>query len=95
MTHFLALALYLAAFLLWLRELLAGGRSRGSLPAWTAAVGVAVHVVALVRFARTYGFAEEINPSLFVRLESAGLPRTHRFLVPQKNTVHVDIHEVR
>ena len=55
MTHFFALVLYLAAFLLWLRALLAGGRSRASLPAWTAAVGVAVHVAALTRFTRTYG----------------------------------------
>ena len=55
MTHFLALALYLAAFLLWLGSLLAGGKSRGSLPAWTAAAGVAVHVAALARFTRTYG----------------------------------------
>lgn len=55
MTHFLVLVLYLAAFLLWFSTLITGGRSRQSLPAWTAAVGVAVHVAALARFTLIYG----------------------------------------
>ena len=55
MIHLLALTLYLAAFLLWLRALLAGGQSHGSLPAWTAAAGVAVHVASLTRFTVTFG----------------------------------------
>lgn len=55
MIHLLALILYLAAFLLWLRALLAGGRSGGALPAWIAAAGVATHVCALVGFTVGYG----------------------------------------
>ncbi|MSR37113.1 MAG: hypothetical protein EXR95_10830 [Gemmatimonadetes bacterium] len=57
MIHLLALILYLAAFLLWLRTLLGvpRGQGRGSLAAWTAAAGVAVHVAALTSFALAFG----------------------------------------
>jgi ABC-type uncharacterized transport system permease subunit len=53
--HFIALILYLAAFLLWLRTLLSGGRGGGSIAAWTAAAGVAVHVAAVARYAASFG----------------------------------------
>lgn len=55
MIHLIALALYLAAFLLWLRTLMSGARSGGSLAALTAAAGVAVHVAAVVRYRTVYG----------------------------------------
>lgn len=55
MIHLLALLLYSAAFLLWLRSLLAGGRDRGALPAWAATTGALVHLVALARYALTHG----------------------------------------
>jgi ABC-type uncharacterized transport system permease subunit len=53
--HFIALGLYLAAFLLWLRTLMAGARSGGSLAAWTAAAGIAVHLAAFMRYTARYG----------------------------------------
>jgi hypothetical protein len=56
---------------------------------------VLVNWLEVARLARTYGFAEEITPALFARLESAGLVRTHRFLVPEKTAVHVEMYEVR
>ena len=57
MIHLLSLILYLLAFLLWLRALLAGGQSRFSvaLPAWIAATGVAVHLAALARYTVEFG----------------------------------------
>ena len=55
MIHLLALILYLAAFLLWLRALMAGGRTGGALPAWIAGAGVVTHVSALVAFTLGYG----------------------------------------
>ena len=70
MTHFLVLVLYLAAFLLWFSTLITGGRSRQYLPAWTAAVGVAVHVAALGRF--THLLARSL-PFLLGSLASAPL----------------------
>ena len=51
--HLIALVLYLTAFLFWLRTLIAGSRS-GSLAAWTAAAGVAVHLAAVTRYATTF-----------------------------------------
>lgn len=55
MIHLIPLALYLAAFLLWLRTLMAGARRGGSLAAWTAAAGVAAHLAALMRYTARYG----------------------------------------
>ena len=52
--HLIALVLYLAAFLLWLRTLVAGGRSGGALAAWTAAAGVALHLAAAMRYAAVF-----------------------------------------
>ena len=61
MIHLFALLLYIAAFLLWLRALLGGGRGSGAaegtgdaLPAWTAAAGVVAHVAAMVRYTGTF-----------------------------------------
>ena len=54
MIHLLALALYLAAFLLWLRTLVAGGRTGGASAAWTAVLGVVVHFAAVVRYAAVF-----------------------------------------
>ena len=51
----LALALYFAAFLLWLRALLAGGQRGGDLPAWIAAAGVVAHLAAVASFTVTFG----------------------------------------
>jgi len=56
---------------------------------------VVVNWTEVARLARTYGFAEEITPALFDRLGPAGLARTHRFLLPERNALHVDIYEVR
>ena len=47
MSHLLALLLYNAAFLLWLRTLLGGGRGGDAPPAWTTAAGVATHMIAV------------------------------------------------
>jgi HemX protein len=73
----LALILYVAAFLLWLRALLAGGQSRGALPAWIAAAGVVVHVFALATYTLQYGELPLVGlgPSLSVLalLTAAGL----------------------
>ncbi len=55
MIHLFALLLYNAAFLLWLRALLTGGRSQNTLPAWTAVAGVLVHVAAAGSYAATFG----------------------------------------
>lgn len=55
MIHFIALILYLAAFLLWLRTLMAGVGGGGSVAAWTAAAGVAVHLAAVMRYAVDFG----------------------------------------
>lgn len=55
MIHLIALVLYLAAFLLWLRTLMAGARGGGSLAAWTAAAGVGVHLAAVMRYAVGFG----------------------------------------
>jgi HemX protein len=52
--HLIALILYLAAFLLWLRTL-AGARGGGSIAAWTAAAGVVVHLAAAMRYAVDFG----------------------------------------
>ena len=51
MIHFIALILYLAAFLLWLRTLMAGARGARSVAAWIVAAGVAAHLVAVMRYA--------------------------------------------
>ena len=53
--HLLALLLYIAAFVLWLRTLAAGGRDRGSWAAWTVAAGVGLHVGAVTRYTLTFG----------------------------------------
>jgi HemX protein len=53
--HLLALLLYSAAFLFWLRSLIAGGRDRGALPAWTAAAGVVAHLAAVAAYTATFG----------------------------------------
>ena len=55
MIHLIALILYLAAFLLWLRTLMAGAREGGSIAPWIAAAGVAVHVAAVTRYAVDFG----------------------------------------
>ena len=55
MTHLLALLLYNAAFLLWLRALLRGGRGPDSLPAWIAGAGVGVHLAAFTGYAAAFG----------------------------------------
>jgi HemX protein len=53
--HFIALALYLGAFLLWLRTLMAGARTGGALAKWTALAGVLVHLAAVVRYTLDFG----------------------------------------
>jgi ABC-type uncharacterized transport system permease subunit len=53
--HLIALALYLGAFLLWLRTLMAGARTGGALAKWTALAGVLVHLAAVVRYALDFG----------------------------------------
>ena len=56
MIHFVALVLYIAAFLLWLRALVAGARGRAvRVPGAVAAAGVAVHALALVLYTTTWG----------------------------------------
>lgn len=55
MIHLIALVLYLAAFLLWLRTLMSGARSGGGAAGWTAAAGVAVHLGGVLRYTRDYG----------------------------------------
>lgn len=54
MIHLFALLLYNAAFLLWLRTLLGGGRGRDAPPAWATAAGVAAHVVAFSAYAAEF-----------------------------------------
>lgn len=56
MTHFFALVLYIGAFVLWVRTLLAGDRAGGSTTtALLAVAGVTVHFVALGGFVAEYG----------------------------------------
>lgn len=56
MLHYLALLLYIGAFVLWLRALARGGRGReASLAFGLAASGVAVHAAALALFTVEYG----------------------------------------
>ena len=55
MIHLIALIIYLAAFLLWLRTLMAGAREGGSIAAWAAAGGVVVHLAAVTRYAVQFG----------------------------------------
>ena len=66
MIHLIALILYLAAFLLWLRTLMAGARGGGSVAPWIAAAGVLAHLVAVMRY--TLDFRElplvGLGPSL-------------------------------
>lgn len=51
MFHYLAIALYLGAFVLWIRSLLAGGEERGrALAPLVAFAGVASHLAALAGF---------------------------------------------
>jgi ABC-type uncharacterized transport system permease subunit len=52
--HLFALLLYNAAFLLWLRALLGGGRGRDALPAWIVAAGVLVHLAAVARYTAAF-----------------------------------------
>jgi HemX protein len=59
--HLFALLLYIAAFLLWLRALLGGGRRPGTqagggdaLPAWIAAAGVLTHLAAVGRYTTAF-----------------------------------------
>lgn len=54
-THFIALLLYIGAFVLWVRTLLDGERPGGpTVAALLAAAGVAVHVTALAGFVARY-----------------------------------------
>lgn len=56
MTHFIALTLYIGAFVLWIRPLLRGVRSAGTAPAaLMAVVGAGVHAIALGIFVSRYG----------------------------------------
>lgn len=56
MTHFIALVLYIGAFVLWVRTLLDGERAGGPFVAALVAVaGVAVHVLALAGFVAEFG----------------------------------------
>lgn len=56
MIHSVALFLYVAAFLLWLRTLLKGGRDRGTaLAGWVAVAAVAAHLAALARYTAVFG----------------------------------------
>ena len=56
MIHSLALFLYVAAFLLWLRTLLTGAQDRGTTLAGAAAVlAVTAHFVALARYTSVWG----------------------------------------
>ena len=56
MTDAVALLLYVGSLILWFRSLLSGGRGRGPMIAFVlAAAGVAVHALALARFAAEYG----------------------------------------
>lgn len=56
MIHYVALFLYLGAFLLWLRTLLKGVRDRGTvLAAFTAVAAVAIHLAALALYTTEYG----------------------------------------
>ncbi len=56
MIHYLALVLYIVAFVFWLRALARGGRGREASVAFgVAAAGVALHVAALVLFTVRFG----------------------------------------
>lgn len=55
MSHLLALLLYNAAFLLWLRALLGGGRGSDAVPLWIVAAGVAVHLAATAGYTAAFG----------------------------------------
>ena len=56
MIHLATLLFYIAAFLLWLRALLAGARGKAALtPGAVAAAGVLVHGIALARYTAVYG----------------------------------------
>lgn len=56
MTHFIAVTLYIAAFVLWIRPLLDGERSGGmNTAAIVAIVGIAVQAIALGAFVGEYG----------------------------------------
>ena len=55
MIHLLALILYIAAFLLWMRGLVTGTRVRSGAPGGVAATGVAVHLLALLQFTSRWG----------------------------------------
>jgi ABC-type uncharacterized transport system permease subunit len=55
-THFIALTLYIAAFVLWIRPLLGGDRSRGTAAGAIAAIaGIVVQAIALGAFVGEYG----------------------------------------
>lgn len=67
MFHYLAIALYLGAFVLWIRSLLAGGEERGrALAPVAVAAGVAAHLAAVAGFWIEYGQAPLVGlgPSL-------------------------------
>jgi len=54
--HLIALLLYIAAFGLWVRQLVRGaGEPGGALPSSVTAIAVVIHGLALVDFWRTYG----------------------------------------
>jgi ABC-type uncharacterized transport system permease subunit len=54
--HAATLGLYIAAFVLWLRALVAGRPDRATAAAgWVAATGVAAHFLALLSFTREWG----------------------------------------
>lgn len=56
MTHFITLALYIGALVLWLRTLVQGEERQGPpVAAMVAVAGVLTHLVALVRFTLAYG----------------------------------------
>lgn len=56
MIHLVALTLYIAAFLLWLRALVGGVRGRAAhVPGPVAAAGVVAHLVALVLYTSRWG----------------------------------------
>lgn len=56
MIHYVALLLYIAALILWVRSLLEGGRGKGAALAFSAAAaGTTAHTLALLRFTVDYG----------------------------------------
>lgn len=75
-----------------------GSKSAEDIVAWLGGHGythVLVNWSEIRRLARTYGFAREVTPELFRRLEGAGLslPGEHEFTLDGKP--HVSIYDVR